>query len=169
MKKNKILLTTLVLLSFLQAGEKLDSLDKKTEEFYKNISKMEESTPSKTTTKEKKISEKQSSKTTQKETNDTPKDVSQSSSKTNTNLSEESKKFENLKISSIYKFNGKKFVVFVTADADGRYTENDVVLGYTIDTINTTTKTVSMSKEIDKNIKYYIDLSPEGISWKKSH
>jgi len=56
----------------------------------------------------------------------------------------------------------------VTQDADGRYTQNDTILGYTIDAINTTTKTISLSKEQDKNTKYYLDISPEGISWKKN-
>ncbi len=172
MDKIKILLGTIFIASLLYGGDKLDNLDKKTEEFYKNISKIEVSSPpsnsaikSKTTTKEK---------TTPKETsNDTKgitdtKETISNNQKTTSSFSDENKKFQNLKISSIYTFNGKNYVVFATQDADGRYTQNDTILGYTIDAINTTTKTISLSKEQDKNTKYYLDISPEGISWKKN-
>ena len=166
MDKIKILLGTFFIANLLYGGDKLDNLDKKTEEFYKNISKIEVSSPpsnsaikSKTTTKEK---------TTPKETSNDTKETVPNNQKTTSSFSDENKKFQNLKISSIYTFNGKNYVVFATQDADGRYTQNDTILGYTIDAINTTTKTITLSKEQDKNTKYYLDISPEGISWKKN-
>lgn len=173
MNKTQILLGILFLSHWLYGGDKLDNLDKKTEEFYKNISKIEiSSTPQnqtiknkKTTTKEKVVSTETSSGT--KAPTET-KETTQNIQKTTFNFTDENKKFQNLKISSIYTFNGKNYVVFVTQDIDGRYTQNDTILGYTIDTINTTTKTITLSKEQDKNTKYYLDISPEGISWKKN-
>ncbi len=162
--KIKMILVMVFIGNFLYGGDKLDSLDKKMEEFYNNISKIEANsnkvTPS---SKPKKVSEKDTTNDIKEKNEPTsnPRDVS--------GLQEDTKKFQNLKISSIYSFNSKNYVVFNTPDADGRYTINDRVLGYTIENINTRTKTITFSKDQDKNTKYLIDLSPEGVSWKKNH
>ena len=88
------------------------------------------------------------------------------------------KKLKDLKIKSMYSFNGKDYVVLELVDdtikttktselsgsIEGRYIEGDNILGHKILDINTRTKSVLLYKKLDEEYGYTIYLSNYGIS-----
>ncbi|WP_368028871.1 hypothetical protein [Arcobacter sp. s6] len=88
------------------------------------------------------------------------------------------KKLKDLKIKSMYSFNGKDYVVLELVDEttksvktselsgniEGRYIEGDDILGHKIMDINTRTKSVLLYKKLDEEYGYTIYLSNYGIS-----
>ncbi len=90
------------------------------------------------------------------------------------------KKLKDLKIKSMYSFNGKDYVVLyldeetakaakaltseLSANIEGRYIEGDNILGHTIVDINTRTKSMELYKKLDEEYGYTIYLSNYGIS-----
>ncbi|MDZ7818120.1 MAG: hypothetical protein U5K55_05695 [Aliarcobacter sp.] len=88
------------------------------------------------------------------------------------------KKLKDLKIKSMYSFNGKDYVVLslieetaqatkmteLSANIEGRYIEGDSILGHKIIDINTRTKSVELYKKLDEEYGYTIYLSNYGIS-----
>ena len=88
------------------------------------------------------------------------------------------KKLKDLKIKSMYSFNGKDYVVLelidetaknvktseLSANIEGRYVEGDDILGHKIMDINTRTKSVLLYKKLDEEYGYTIYLSNYGIS-----
>lgn len=89
------------------------------------------------------------------------------------------KKLKDLKIKSMYSFNGKDYVLLqlidettatnvktseLSANIEGRYIEGDSILGHKIMDINTRTKSVQLYKKLDEEYGYTIYLSNYGIS-----
>jgi len=91
------------------------------------------------------------------------------------------KKLKDLKIKSMYSFNGKDYVVLkledetatvtkkeigaeLSANIEGRYVEGDSILEHKIININTRTKSVELYKKLDDENGYTIYLSNYGIS-----
>lgn len=88
------------------------------------------------------------------------------------------KKLKDLKIKSMYSFNGKDFVVLelidetaktvklneLSANIEGRYIEGDSLLEHKIIDINTRTKSIELYKQLDEEYGYTIYLSNYGIS-----
>ena len=92
------------------------------------------------------------------------------------------KKLKDLKIKSMYSFNGKDYVVLelidetatskqngltkteLSANIEGRYVEGDSILGHKIIDINTRTKSIELYKKLDEEYGYTIYLSNYGIS-----
>ena len=88
------------------------------------------------------------------------------------------KKLKDLKIKSMYSFNGKDYVVLELVDdtikttktselsgsIEGRYIEGDNILGHKILDINTRTKSMELYKKLDEEHGYTIFLSNYGIS-----
>lgn len=91
------------------------------------------------------------------------------------------KKLKDLKIKSMYSFNGKDYVVLdfndtensstktlngseLSGSIEGRYIEGDNILGHKIIDINTRTKSIELYKKLDDEHGYTIFLSNYGIS-----
>lgn len=92
------------------------------------------------------------------------------------------KKLKDLKIKSMYSFNGKDYVVLkleaeegsakavkalgseLSANIEGRYMEGDSILEHKIVNINTRTKSMELYKKLDAEYGYTIYLSNYGIS-----
>ena len=90
------------------------------------------------------------------------------------------KKLKDLKIKSMYSFNGKDYVVLkleeegakaqkligseLSANIEGRYMEGDSILEHKILNINTRTKSMELYKKLDAEYGYTIYLSNYGIS-----
>ncbi len=91
------------------------------------------------------------------------------------------KKLKDLKIKSMYSFNGKDYVVLkledetatttkkeigaeLSANIEGRYIEGDSILEHKIVNINTRTKSIELYKKLDEEHGYTIYLSNYGIS-----
>ncbi|MGA1931678.1 hypothetical protein ACH5BF_03020 [Arcobacter sp. YIC-464] len=86
------------------------------------------------------------------------------------------KNLKDIRIKSMYSFNGKDFVVLKldketentnkeqSLNIEGRYKEGDDILTHKIVDINTQTKTVKLYKKLDEEFGYYIVLSNYGIS-----
>lgn len=91
------------------------------------------------------------------------------------------KKLKDLKIKSMYSFNGKDYVVLkledelskatenakdkeLSANIEGRYVEGDSILEHKIVDINTRTKSIELYKKLDEGHGYTIYLSNYGIS-----
>ncbi|MFY9089591.1 hypothetical protein [Arcobacter aquimarinus] len=91
------------------------------------------------------------------------------------------KKLKDLKIKSMYSFNGKDYAVLelidetttsnnsgvkteLSANIEGRYIEGDNILGHKIIDINTRTKSIELYKKLDEEYGYTIYLSNYGIS-----
>lgn len=91
------------------------------------------------------------------------------------------KKLKDLRIKSMYSFNGKDYVVLefndtensskrtlngseLSGNIEGRYIEGDNILGHKIIDINTRTKSVELYKKLDDEHGYTIFLSNYGIS-----
>jgi len=89
------------------------------------------------------------------------------------------KKLKDIRIKSMYSFNGKNYVVLKLKDGntsdsvnsdelsfniEGRYTRGDSLLTHRIISINKRTKTVKLYKKLDDEFGYFIYLSNYGIS-----
>ncbi len=87
------------------------------------------------------------------------------------------KKLKDIKIKSMYSFNGKDYVILKvdeksTAKADselssnieGRYVRGDSILGHKIIKIDVRTKTIKLYKKVDEDYGYVIYLNNYGIS-----
>lgn len=90
------------------------------------------------------------------------------------------KKIKDLKIKSMYSFNGKDYAVLYLDDTEsasrnklsselsgnieGRYVEGDNILGLKIIDINTRTKSIELYKKLDEETGYTIFLSNYGIN-----
>ena len=87
------------------------------------------------------------------------------------------KKLKDIKIKSMYSFNGKDYVILKidtksTAKADselssnieGRYVKGDNILGHKIIKIDIRTKTIKLYKKVDEEYGYVIYLNNYGIS-----
>lgn len=86
------------------------------------------------------------------------------------------KNLKDIRIKSMYSFNGRNFVVLKldkqtssdnseqSLNIEGRYKVGDDILTHKIVAINTQTKTVKLYKKLDDEFGYYIVLSNYGIS-----
>ena len=90
------------------------------------------------------------------------------------------KKLKDIKIKSMYTFNGKNYVVLklddenavnagtngkeATFNIEGRYTQGDYILTHKIVSVDIRTKTVELYKKFDEEFGYSIYLSSYGIS-----
>jgi hypothetical protein len=88
------------------------------------------------------------------------------------------KNLKDLKIKSMYSFNGKDYVILkleaesskkttsneLSANIEGRYVEGDSILEHKIIDINTRTKSIRLYKKLDEEYGYTIYLSNYGIS-----
>lgn len=89
------------------------------------------------------------------------------------------KKLKDLKIKSMYSFNGKDYVVLKLEDAtatnnaskdelstniEGRYVKGDYILGHKITKVDVRTKSIELYKKLDSEYGYSIYLSNYGIS-----
>jgi hypothetical protein len=90
------------------------------------------------------------------------------------------KKLKDLKIKSMYSFNGTEYAILelvdenqkivsstlkeLSANIEGRYIEGDNILGHKIIDINTRTKSIELYKKLDEEYGYTIYLSNYGIS-----
>jgi hypothetical protein len=90
------------------------------------------------------------------------------------------RKIKDLKIKSMYSFNGKDYAVLLLNDSEstsqtksltelsgnieGRYVEGDNILGLKIIDINTRTKSIELFKKLDEDTGYTIYLSNHGIN-----
>lgn len=90
------------------------------------------------------------------------------------------KKLKDIRIKSMYSFNGKDYAVLrieeeggtqtktlkdeLSANIEGRYVEGDSLLGHKIVNINNRTKSIELYKQLDEENGYTIYLSNYGIS-----
>lgn len=87
------------------------------------------------------------------------------------------KKLKDIRIKSMYSFNGKDYVVLeleenkaaiksdeLSSNIEGRYLQGDYILGHKIISINTRTKNIELYKKLDEEYGYSIYLSNYGIS-----
>lgn len=198
MKKIGLLIFSFFLIVNIQAEDSLDVLDKQSKEFFKAITGLE-----------KDYLEEQISniKDKEKQKNRAPKNLNNNIANNVVKLEEEkkisqeeyeknifnhenemarltsdftrTKKLKDIKIKSMYSFNGKDYVVLETKEDDndtakedeelsfnieGRYTRGDSILTHRIVSLNTRTKTVQLYKKLDDEYGYYIYLSNYGIS-----
>ncbi len=90
-----------------------------------------------------------------------------------------SKNIRDIIIKSMYKFNGKNYVVLKQKETDrrsntqnaestlnieGRYKKGDLILNHRIVYINTRTKTVTLYKKLDDDYGYFIYLNNESVT-----
>ncbi|QOG11233.1 hypothetical protein [Arcobacter sp. FWKO B] len=85
--------------------------------------------------------------------------------------------FKDLKIKSMYSFNGQDYAVLYLDDGssaqkindentfliEGRYKKGDMILGHKVVSLNTRTKKIELYKELDSEYGYYIYLSNYGV------
>ena len=203
MKKTGLILLGFLLIISLQAEEKinnidkLDALDQQSKEFFKAITGLEKNY----------LEEQIQSIKNKKEESETKgigPNIQQSSISTEQIvLSEDefeknvfthqneiarlttdftrTKKLKDLRIKSMYSFNGKDYVVLefndtenstkkilngseLSGNIEGRYIEGDNILGHKIVDINTRTKSMELYKKLDEEHGYTIFLSNYGIS-----
>jgi len=179
----------------LENVDKLDILDKQSKEFFKAITGLEKDY----------LEEQISSIKTKKDADSNPAQINQNLNQANKNVvqlpevSQEdyeknvfkhqnemarlttdftrTKKLKDIKIKSMYSFNGKDYVVLeldekkasvksdeLSSNIEGRYIEGDYILGHKIVSINTRTKNLELYKKLDDETGYYIYLSNYGIS-----
>jgi len=86
------------------------------------------------------------------------------------------KKLKDIKIKSMYSFNGKDYVLLkldkkstiktdeLSSNIEGRYVKGDYILGHKIIKIDIRTKTIKLYKRVDEEYAYIIYLSNYGIS-----
>jgi hypothetical protein len=87
------------------------------------------------------------------------------------------KKLKDIKIKSMYSFNGRDYVILKTdkkskvkintelsSNIEGRYVKGDSILGHKIIKIDVRTKTIKLYKKVDEEYGYLIYLSNYGIS-----
>ncbi len=96
-------------------------------------------------------------------------------------LSEEvlrAKKLQDIKIKSMYSFNGRNYVVLkskedrrqaaneseLSSQIEGRYRRGDNILGYTIKAVDIRTKSLKLYKEVDDKYAYYVYLNNYGVT-----
>lgn len=182
----------------IQNGDKLDVLDQQSKEFFKSITGLEKSYL------ENQIQEiknkKEESKNTSKQQNiqqtpqaqQTPQVIMtedeyeknvfnhQNEIARITTDFTKTKKIKDLKIKSMYSFNGKDYAVLylddnemssknklsseLSGNIEGRYVEGDNILGLKIIDINTRTKSIELYKKLDDETGYTIFLSNYGIN-----
>jgi hypothetical protein len=179
----------------LENVDKLDILDKQSKEFFKAITGLEKDY----------LEEQINSIKTKKDADSNPAQINQNLNQANKNVvqlpevSQEdyeknvfkhqnemarlttdftrTKKLKDIKIKSMYSFNGKDYVVLeldekkasvksdeLSSNIEGRYIEGDYILGHKIVSINTRTKNLELYKKLDDETGYYIYLSNYGIS-----
>jgi len=179
----------------IQAEDKLDVLDKQSKEFFKAITGLEKDyleeqinsiknkkAPTPTITpnvinpvqkpEEKKVSQEEYEKNVFEHENEMARLTSDFT---------RTKKLKDIRIKSMYSFNGKDYVVLklkednssssssddsqeLSFNIEGRYTKGDSILTHRIISINKRTKTVQLYKKLDEEFGYYIYLSNYGIS-----
>lgn len=180
----------------LQNTDKLDVLDKQSKDFFKAITGLEKSYLEDQIQEIKNKKEEADSKSLK------PQNQSVSQGKDEAIMSEEeyeknvfthqneiarittdftrTRKIKDLKIKSMYTFNGKDYAVLLLDDTEsssrnktstelsgnieGRYVEGDNILGLKIIDINTRTKSIELYKKLDEETGYTIFLSNYGIS-----
>lgn len=87
------------------------------------------------------------------------------------------KNFKDIKIKSMYSFNGKDYVILkvdkkstataageLSSNIEGRYIKGDTILGHKIIKIDVRTKTIKLYKKVDEEYGYIIYLSNYGTS-----
>jgi hypothetical protein len=87
------------------------------------------------------------------------------------------KKLKDIKIKSMYSFNGKDYVILkvdkkksaktdseLSSNIEGRYVKGDSILGHKIIKIDVRTKTIKLYKKVDEEYGYVIYLSNYGTS-----
>ena len=87
------------------------------------------------------------------------------------------KKLKDIKIKSMYSFNGKDYVILkidnkskasadseLSSNIEGRYVKGDSILGHKIIKINVRTKTIKLYKKVDDEYGYLIYLNNYGTS-----
>lgn len=86
------------------------------------------------------------------------------------------KQLKDIKIKSMYSFNGNDYVVLkldnaavaakgeLSSNIEGRYKRGDMILGHQITTVDVRTKSMKLYKKLDDENGYYIYLSNYGIS-----
>ncbi len=86
------------------------------------------------------------------------------------------KQLKDIRIKSMYSFNGKSYVVLkldnktanttgeLSSSIEGRYLSGDYILGHKITSVNVRTKSIKLYKKLDKEYGYNIYLSNYGIS-----
>ncbi len=88
-----------------------------------------------------------------------------------------SKKLQNIKIKSMYSFNGNNYVVLKTdksanltgndelsSQIEGRYKKGDNILGYKISSVDIRTKSLKLYKKVDDKFGYFVFLNNYGVS-----
>ena len=86
------------------------------------------------------------------------------------------KQLKDIRIKSMYSFNGKDYVVLkldnekaqnvgeLTSSIEGRYSNGDYILGHKIISVNVRTKSIKLYKKLDDEYGYNIYISNYGIS-----
>ncbi len=87
------------------------------------------------------------------------------------------KKLQDIKIKSMYSFNGRKYVVLksklnsntanndeLSSQIEGRYRRGDTILGYTISSVDIRTKSLKLYKQVDDKFAYYVYLNNYGVT-----
>lgn len=86
------------------------------------------------------------------------------------------KQLKDIRIKSMYSFNGKDYVVLrldnekaqsageLTSSIEGRYSNGDYILGHRITSVNVRTKSIKLYKKLDEEYGYNIYISNYGIS-----
>ena len=94
-----------------------------------------------------------------------------------TNDFAKTKNLEDIKIKSMYSFNGKDYVILkldekkssktndeLSSNIEGRYAKGDYILGHKIIKIDVRTKTIKLYKKVDEEYGYLVYLSNYGTS-----
>ena len=194
MRKLGLVIFCLFITLNIQAEDNLDILDKQSKEFFKAITGLEKDyleeqintiknkkEPSSSSitpniieplekVEEKKVSQEEYEKNVFEHENEMARLTSDFT---------RTKKLKDIRIKSMYSFNGKNYVVLKLKDGntsdsvnsdelsfniEGRYTRGDSLLTHRIISINKRTKTVKLYKKLDDEFGYFIYLSNYGIS-----
>lgn len=190
MKFNKHYLFLLVFITAnLFAENKLDALDKQSQDFFKAITGLEQNYLQEQIQKMKELPKPQEKKDQKVDPNNPDeKELTQEELTRNAFEKEQdiarlssdiakSKNLSDITIKSIYNFNDKNYVVFtqkqnpnvstiqeISMNLEARYKRGDKILNHRIVDINRRTKTITLYKKIDDNYGYFIYLSSQGIS-----
>ena len=203
MKKTGLILLGFLLIISLQAEEKinnidkLDALDQQSKEFFKAITGLEKNyleEQIQSIKNKKEESETKGERPTVQQVGNTINEVVLSEDEFEKNVFTHqneiarlttdftrTKKLKDLRIKSMYSFNGKDYVVLefndtenstkkilngseLSGNIEGRYIEGDNILGHKIVDINTRTKSMELYKKLDEEHGYTIFLSNYGIS-----
>ncbi|WP_198304236.1 hypothetical protein [Arcobacter vandammei] len=209
MRKITILISTICLCStlFAQNGQtaqttetitnvdKLDALDRQSKEFFKSITgleksyledQMQEIKNKKDEAEQKGVRSQNTPQATQNEVIMTEEEYEKNVFNHQNEIARittdftRTRKIKDLKIKSMYTFNGKDYAVLLLDDSEsssrnktstelsgnieGRYVEGDNILGLKIIDINTRTKSIELYKKLDEDTGYTIYLSNHGIN-----